>query len=153
MELKLNTSKRIIDLITPDTINKTIVVAAGHKFEISDTLNDKILGVVLFGNYRYPIIWNANGFPLKIKDAPEYYHLRLIEKEMKINYTNPKLKTPLAKYGKLLNGFNNNQLDEPQTKELIKLSSLLINELIKDTQRTKKLSMMDGDLARLQKNN
>jgi hypothetical protein len=145
--------KRIIDLITLDTINKTIVVAAGYKFEISDTLNDKILGVVLFGNYRYPIIWDANGFPLKIKDAPEYYHLRLIQKEMKINYTNPKLKTPLAKYGKLLNGFNNNQLDEPQTKELIKLSSLLINELIKDTQRTKKLSMMDGDSARLLKNN
>jgi hypothetical protein len=72
---------------------------------------------------------------------------------MKINYTNPKLKTPLAKYGKLLNGFNNNQLDETQIKELIKLSSMLINELIKDTQRTKKLSMMDGDLARLQKNN
>ena len=145
--------KKIIDLINPNTINKTIVVAAGHKFEISDTLNDKILGVVLFGNYRYPIIWDANGFPLKIKDAPEYYHLRLIQKEMKINYTNPKLKTPLAKYGKLLNGFNNNQLDELQTKELIKLSSLLINELIKDTQRTKKLSMMDGDSARLQKNN
>lgn len=72
---------------------------------------------------------------------------------MKINYLNPKLKTPLAKYGKLLNGFNNNQLDDSQTKELIKLSSLLINDLIKDTQKTKKLSMMDGDLSRLQKNN
>ena len=72
---------------------------------------------------------------------------------MKINYLSPKLKQPLAKYGKLLNGFNNNQLTETQTKELINLSSLLINQLIKDTQKTKKLSMVDGDLARLQKNN
>ena len=71
---------------------------------------------------------------------------------MKINYLSPKLKQPLAKYGKLLNGFNNNQLDDSQTKELIKLSSLLINDLIKDTQRTKKLSMMDGDSIRLKKN-
>lgn len=68
---------------------------------------------------------------------------------MKLNYITPKLKTPLAKYKKLLNGFNNNQLDELQTKELVNLSSVLINELIKETQRTKKLSMMDGDAIRL----
>lgn len=73
--------KRIIHLINATTINKTIVVLAGYKFEVSDTLNDKILGVVLFGNYRFPIIWDANGFPIKIKDDPEYYHLRLIEKK------------------------------------------------------------------------
>jgi hypothetical protein len=77
----LNTSKRIIDLITPDTINKTIVVAAGYKFEVSDTVNDKISGVIFFGDYRYPVVWGADGFPLKIKDSPEYYHLRLIEKK------------------------------------------------------------------------
>ena len=145
--------KRIIHLINATTINKTIVVLAGYKFEVSDTLTDQILGVVLFGNYRFPIIWDADGFPIKIKDDPEYYHLRLIEKKMKINYIHSKLKTPLAKYGKLLNGFNNNQLDDSQTNELIKLSSLLINDLIKDTQKTKKLSMMDGDSTRLQKNN
>ena len=84
MELKLSTSrKRIIDLINADTINKTIVVASGYKFEVSDTLNDKILGVVLFGNYRYPVVWNADGLPVKLKHTPEYYHLRLIESKRK----------------------------------------------------------------------
>lgn len=86
MELKLNTSrKRIIDLINADTINKTIVVASGYKFEVSDTLNDKILGVVLFGNYRYPVVWNADGLPVKLKHTPEYYHLRLIESKRNEN--------------------------------------------------------------------
>lgn len=68
---------------------------------------------------------------------------------MKSNYLNPKLKEPLKKYQKLLQQFNSKQLDKIKTDELIKLSALLINELIKETSKSKKLSMMDGDAIRL----
>lgn len=78
MELKLNTSKRIVDLLNA---NKTVVVAAGHKFIINNISNDIIDGIVYFGNYPFPIKWKANGFPVDTKDAPENYYLRLIEKK------------------------------------------------------------------------
>lgn len=59
--------KRIIDLINPDTINKTIVVAAGYKFEISDTLNDKILGVVYLEIIDIQLYGMLMDFRLKLK--------------------------------------------------------------------------------------
>ena len=68
---------------------------------------------------------------------------------MKINYLNVKLREPMKKYQRLLIQYNNKQLNNAQTKELVKLSSLLISELVNDSNKTKKVSMMDGDALRL----
>ena len=55
----------------------------------------------------------------------------------------------MKKYQRLLIQYNNKQLNNAQTKELVKLSSLLISELVNDSNKTKKVSMMDGDALRL----
>jgi ribosomal protein S19 len=74
--------KKIIDLINPETINNTIKVASGYKFEVSDIKDDIITGHVLFDDFKFNIQWKANGFPVLMKSEREYYHLRLVEKKL-----------------------------------------------------------------------
>lgn len=75
---------RIIDLISPDTINKTIGTACGFKMELYDIINDSIFGAVYFGDHPLPMEWKADGFPVNTKEIPENYHLRLIKKGYEI---------------------------------------------------------------------
>lgn len=67
---------------------------------------------------------------------------------MKYTYLKPKAQDRLNRYNRLLAQFNNNQLDSEKTKELIKLSALIISELVKDSSKTKKISMMDSEMLR-----
>ena len=68
---------------------------------------------------------------------------------MKSNYLNPKVKEPLKKYERLLHQYNAGALNDQQIKEMVRLSTVLIAQLIKDATKATKQSMMDGDAIRL----
>ena len=73
---------RIIDLITPETINKTIRVRCGKEFKVNEIGPDTISGSVLFGEHEMPMVWRADGWPIDTKKVPENYHLRLVERKI-----------------------------------------------------------------------